>query len=82
MRNIRAGFPAIGDPLHVGEVVRHGLGTFAHTREGHRTDILGSAIRMLGHEHHQGKACYRFDGELFLPLLGHCRVVCLDDPYI
>ena len=78
MRNIRIGYPAIIYRLHVGEIVRNGNGTYIHNREGRRTDTLGSAVRMLRHAHHQGKGCYRYDGQLPLPLPSHCRVVCLD----
>lgn len=78
MRNIRVGFAAIGYRLHVGEVVRHGCGTFVHNIDGRRTDTLGSVVRMRMYSHNHGMDCYRFGRTLPLPLPSHCRIVCLD----
>ena len=78
IRNISTGFPTISDRLHVGEFVRNGDATYIRNREGRRTGILGSAVRMYRNAHYQGKNRYRYDGQLPLPLPSHCRVVCLD----
>lgn len=64
--------------MHVGEVVRRGFGTFVYNLEGRRTDTAGSAVRVRKHAHHHGMNCHSFDEKLFLPLLSHCRIVCLD----
>ena len=76
-RNIKIGKPAIGGGLHIGEMVRFQIRTFAYKLGGRVTNTLLSVVR-VPNGRHEGQHYFTPGCISDPPLPSHCRIVCID----